>query len=118
MPVRAKTRVTACPALHIVRVSPNGWRLSGQRSAAERVRCSRGFGVIRLSGAVEKEGRVPFRVEARHHRNLALSDDVKDAVRKTMYQGTSYIPVHGCVLERPLHHSRENALNLIEEGPP
>ncbi len=30
------------PALH--RPSPNGWRLSGERSGAERVRCSRGLG--------------------------------------------------------------------------
>ncbi len=28
----------------IVPALPNGWRLSGERSGAERVRCSRGFG--------------------------------------------------------------------------
>ncbi len=44
MRVRAATRVVACPAPHISRKSPNGWRLSGERSGAERVRCSRGFG--------------------------------------------------------------------------
>jgi hypothetical protein len=27
-----------------LRLTPNGWRLSGERSEAERVRCSRGFG--------------------------------------------------------------------------
>jgi hypothetical protein len=43
MLVRARLRVVACPAPHISRESPNGWRLSGERSRAERVRCSRGL---------------------------------------------------------------------------
>ena len=29
-------------------MAPNGWRLSGERSGAERVRCSRVFGESRL----------------------------------------------------------------------
>ncbi len=44
MRVRATTRVVACPDPHISRESPNDLRLSGERSGAERVRCSRGFG--------------------------------------------------------------------------
>ncbi len=43
MRVRATTRVVACPASHISRVSPNGWRLSGDGGEADGVRCSRGL---------------------------------------------------------------------------
>ncbi len=48
---------------HYVRVPiaigrPNGWRLSGERSGAERVRCSRGFG-DRLSALLLGSRRAP-----------------------------------------------------------
>ncbi len=41
---RAVTLRPVTPGMLLERLSPNGLRLSGARSGAERVRCSRGFG--------------------------------------------------------------------------
>jgi len=40
----SRNAVIACPVPHTFRESPNDLRLSGERSGAERVRCSRGLG--------------------------------------------------------------------------
>ncbi len=63
MRARATTRVVACPDLHISRESPNGLRLSGERSGAERVRCSRGFGARLLDELDATSGTIrPWRL--------------------------------------------------------
>jgi hypothetical protein len=37
-----------CPGVPLERLSPNGWRLSGDGGEADGVRCSRGLGGIRF----------------------------------------------------------------------